>query len=81
MQSTANFDGKDYPVTGAPDFDTVVQKRIDTHTIEFTRKKAGKVASTATRVVSKDGKTSTVTDKGVNAKGEKFSNTLVYDKQ
>ncbi|HEV2666686.1 MAG TPA: hypothetical protein VG324_17340 [Blastocatellia bacterium] len=80
-QSTANFDGKDYPVTGNPDFDTVVQKRINANTIEFTRKKAGKVVSTATSVVSKDGKTRTGTEKGVNAKGEKISNTLVYEKQ
>ena len=81
IQSTANFDGKDYPVTGSPDFDTVAQKRINANTIEFTRKKAGKVVSTATRVASKDGKTHTLTDKGVNAKGEKISNTLVYEKQ
>lgn len=81
FQLTANFDGKDYPVTGVPDFDTVAQKRINANTVEFTRKKAGKVVSTATRVVSKDGKTSTLTDKGVNAKGEKFSNTAVFDKQ
>jgi hypothetical protein len=49
--------------------------------MEVTRKKAGKVVSTATSVVSKDGKTRTLTEKGVNAKGEKISNTLVYEKQ
>ena len=32
-------------------------------------------------VVSKDGKTLTLTAKGVNAEGEKFSNTGVFDKQ
>src|SRR5262245_18671452 len=79
--STANFDGKDYPVTGNADWDTIVRKRIDAYKMEMTRKKAGKVVSTATSVVSKDGKTRTVTEKGVNAKGEKISNTLVYDKQ
>ena len=80
-QSTANSDGKDYPVTGNPDWDTVARKRIDAYTMEITRKKAGKVVSTATSVVSKDGKTRTVTENGVNAKGVKISNTLVYDKQ
>jgi len=80
-QSTANYDGKDYPVTGNPNWDTVARKRIDAYKMEITRKKAGKVVSTATSVVSKDGKTRTVTEKGVNSKGEKISNTLVYDKQ
>jgi hypothetical protein len=81
FQFTANYDGKDYPVTGNPDQDTIAWKRIDAYKVESTRKKAGKVISTATRVTSKDGKTITLTEKGVNAKGEKFSNTLVSEKQ
>ena len=81
IQSTANYDGKDYPVTGDPNVDMIARKRIDAYKMEITRKKAGKVVSTATSVVSKDGKTRTVTEKGVNSKGEKISNTLVYDKQ
>jgi hypothetical protein len=81
FQSTANYDGKDYPVTGHPDVDTNAWKRIDANTFETTRKKAGKVVATATSVISKDGKTRTLTEKGVNAKGEKISNTLVFEKQ
>src|SRR5215475_6730011 len=81
VQYTANFDGKDYPVTGIPDWDTIARKRIDAYKMENTNKKAGKVVSTATNVVSKDGKTRTLTEKGVNAKGEKISNIEVYDKQ
>ena len=81
IQATTNYDGKDYPVTGDPNMDTIARKRIDAHTVEFTRKKAGKVVVTGTIVVSKDGKTLTLTEKGVNAKGEKLSNTVVYDKQ
>ena len=80
-QSTANYDGKDYPVTGIPDWDTIARKRIDAYKMEITHKKAGKVVSTATNVVSKDGKTRTLTEKGVNAKGEKISNIEVYDRQ
>jgi len=81
FQSTVNFDGKDNPVTGNPDVDTNAWKRIDAYTYETTRKKAGKVVATATSVISKDGKTRTLTEKGVNAKGEKISNILVFDKQ
>ena len=80
-QYTAKYDGKDYPVTGNPNWDSISLKRINANKVEFTRKKAGKVVGTGTRVVSKDGKTLTITAKGVNAKGEKTSSTAVYDKQ
>src|SRR5262245_23751630 len=72
IQFTANYDGKDYPVTGNPDWDTIAIKRIDAYKVEVTPKKAGKVVSTNTRVVSNDGKTMTITEIGVNAKGENF---------
>ena len=32
-------------------------------------------------VLSKDGRTRTVTQKGKDAKGQDFNNTIVYDKQ
>jgi hypothetical protein len=78
---TAMFDGKDHPVTGNPDYDATMMKRVDSHTIEFTRKKGGKVVQTATSAVAKDGKTRTVTMSGVNAKGEKVSSVAVYEKK
>ena len=78
---TASFDGKDHPVKGNPDWDSVAVKRIDSHTIEFTRKRGGKVVQTATSVVSKDGKTRTITATGVNAAGQKISTVGVYEKK
>jgi len=78
---TANYDGKDYPVTGNPDWDMVSLKRINANTVEFTRKRAGKVVQTATSVVSKDGKTRTITSTGVNAQGQKINNIGVYEKK
>lgn len=80
-QYTANYDGKDYPVAGQPDWDTTAVKRIDAYTVEFTRKRGGKVVQTGTNVVSKDGKTRTITAKGINAKGEKISNVTIWEKQ
>ena len=80
-QFTANFDGKDYPVTGSADYDAVALKRVDLHTIQFTRKKVGKVAQTGTIVVSMDGKTRTVTVDGTNARGEQVHSVSVYDKK
>jgi hypothetical protein len=78
---TANYDGKDYPVAGQPDWDAIALKRIDASTVEMSRKKAGKVVQTVTRVVSKDGKVYTSTAKGTNAKGETINNVLVFEKQ
>ena len=78
---TFNFDGKDYPVTGNPDFDMQSYKRVDANTLEFTRKKGGKIVQTGTNTVSKDGKTRSVAVTGTNAQGQKINNVVVYDKK
>jgi hypothetical protein len=44
-------------------------------------KKDGKVVSTETRVVAKDGKSYTTTVKGKTAKGEPIDVRMVFDKQ
>ena len=79
---TANYDGKDSKVTGNnPDADTVARTRIDANTVQTVSKKNGKVTTTQTSTVSADGKTRTVTTKGVNALGQQVSNVAIYDKQ
>ena len=78
---SGSYDGKDFPITGNPDADTISVKRVDDATAEATLRKAGQVVSTSTRVISKDGKVMTIKSKGTNAKGQKFQNTLVFDKQ
>jgi hypothetical protein len=80
-ETSAKFDGKDYPLTGSPIADTISMKRIDANTTERTYKKAGKVTSTSRRVVSRDGKTLTLTNKGTDAQGKPTSSVAVYDKQ
>lgn len=74
------LDGKDYPVTGSQDYDTVALKR-NGMTVEGVRKKGDKQVQTYSRVVSKDGKTMTVTTKGTNASGQTINNVAVYEKQ
>jgi hypothetical protein len=81
VQYTANFDGKDYPLTGSQIADMVSLKRIDARTTERTDKKGGKVAQTITRVVSQDGKTMTATVKGTNAQGQAVNNVVMFEKQ
>src|SRR5687767_9551002 len=75
---TVTFDGKEHPATGSPDFTTISAKRIDSHTIEYTRKGTGKVRQTATRTVSKDGKTATLTVVGVDGQGRKIDRIQIY---
>jgi hypothetical protein len=77
---TANFDGKPYPVTGNPDGDMVIAKRINPNTVETAYTLKGKPTTTNTRVVSADGKTLTVTSKGTNAQGQTVNNLQVFEK-
>jgi hypothetical protein len=78
---SAKYDGKDYPFKGNPDADTLSYKRIDANTVEAVTKKDGKTTITAKVVVSKDGKTRTLTMTGKNAKGQGVNNTVVYERQ
>jgi len=81
VEYTAKYDGKDYPVTGSPLFDSIAVKKINDHTAEATMKKGGKVVRSAKRDISHDGKVMIIIMTGTNEKGEKVHNKAVYDKQ
>jgi hypothetical protein len=76
-----SFDGKSYPVTGAPAYDASSYKQVNASTFEGTRTKAGKVVQTITIVLSADGKSRTVTTTGVDEKGQQINDVAIYDKQ
>ena len=78
---TGKFDGKDYPVTGDPTADMRSYKMVNDHTLALTNKKDGKPTLTGRIVVSKDGKSRTVSVNGKDADGKKVSSTAVFDKQ
>ena len=79
--SSAKYDGKEYPVTGAT-WDTVSVKQLDANTFTVENKKSGGKYHTKGRIViSKDGKTMTTTMKGTNAEGQPSSVTSVSEKQ
>jgi hypothetical protein len=78
---TADFDGKDNPISGSAIADTVALTRVDDRTTERTDKKGGQVVQRLTRVVAEDGRTMTVTVSGTNAQGQPFNNVLIFDKQ
>jgi hypothetical protein len=78
---TGKFDEKDYAVTGDPTSDMRSYKTVDTRTLTFENKKEGKVVLTGRIVISKDGKSRTVTTSGTDADGKKVESVAVYDKQ
>ena len=85
---TAKFDGKDNPTKPMLDgkanpnaADSVSYKKIDDNTYEATAKLKGKTLNTARHVISKDGKTRTVTTTGTNAQGQKLNDVTVFEKQ
>ena len=80
-QSTFKYDGKDYPITGSPDYDTLSLKRINGSTVKRTQKKAGQPVGPTTRTISAHSKVLTLSSKGTAAKGTPYDNVGVYDKQ
>jgi hypothetical protein len=78
---TGKFDGKDYPVTGDATSDVRSYRMINKNTLSLTGKKGGKVTLNGRIVVSRDGKSRTVTTTATNAQGKKVRNVAVYDKQ
>ena len=77
----AKYDGRDYPVKGDPGSDMVSLRRIDANTVDYIYKKGGKEVLSERAVVSKDGKTVTLTVKGRDAKGNAYEALVFYDKQ
>jgi len=78
-----NGDGKKYPTNGpVPNgADTVSTKRVDANTFMANFTKAGKHVETATFKLSKDGKTMTITAKGVLPSGQSLNNSTLWEKQ
>ena len=77
----SRLDGKDYPMKGSANYDTLNAVVVDDHTVRSEEKRAGKVVGIAVRKVSADGKVLTITDEGTSRKGQKFSQVLVFDRQ
>jgi hypothetical protein len=77
----SNLDGKDYPMEGSANYDTLNAVRVDALTVKSEEKRDGKVVGIAIRKLSPDGKVMTITDEGTNRKGLKFSQVLVFDRQ
>jgi hypothetical protein len=80
-QATYKLNGKDFPSMGNPDFDSLAGTQLDTDTVEFTLKRAGKEVGKIRRTVSKDGHTLTINFEITNASGVQTGALTVFDKQ
>jgi hypothetical protein len=80
-KSTLKYDGKDYAISGSPDYDTVSLKRLNGSTVRSETKKAGKAVGTTIRTISGHGKVLTLSAKFKDSKGVSHDNVAVYDKQ
>jgi hypothetical protein len=81
FEYSAAADGKDHPLSGNADGDTMSLRQISPSSVETTFKMKGKITVINVRTVSADGKTMTVTTKGTNAAGQKVNNLQVYEKK
>ncbi len=81
QQSTFKYDGKDYPITGSPDYDMLSLKRVNGTTVKSEMMKSGKHVGVTTRSVSDHGKVLTLTSRGKNAAGKHYETITVFDKQ
>jgi hypothetical protein len=79
--STFTYDGKPHSVSGPTDYDTIAVTRVGTNESKSDMIKSGKVVGHLGRVVSKDGKTMTVTVDATNANGAKIHDVAVYARQ
>ena len=80
-QSTFKYDGKDYPITGSPDYDTLTLKRLNGSSVRSDLKKSGKVVGTTIRTISGHGKVLTLSTRGKNSQGTAFDFVAVYDRK
>ena len=79
--STFKYDGKDYPITGSSDFDTLTGKKVNATTVKITLKKGEKVVGSGTRMFSAHGKVFTLSTKVKGADGKTYTSSMVFEKQ
>jgi hypothetical protein len=76
VEFVAEYDSMEYPVRGSADIDALSLTAIDTYTAEIALKHAGRDIGFARRVISRDGKTMTMTFSSGPTR-----NVTVYEKQ
>jgi hypothetical protein len=80
-KATVKYDGKDYPLAGNPNYDTLSLKRVNGTTVRTTLIRGGKVVGTMMRSVSDHGTVLTVSTTVTDPKGAAHNDVAVFDKQ
>lgn len=80
-QFVAKFDGPEVEVDGGQLGTIVSLKRIDLYTFDVIQKVKPGITMSGRHVISRDGKTMTVTQNVTNVDGLKLVNRVVYDKK
>lgn len=75
------FDGRDYPMTGAPGRDTLAMARIDDRVILGVYKKQGQVTYAFVRSLSADGRTMISRILGSGAQGQPINLEIIAEKR
>jgi hypothetical protein len=81
IQVKAKFDGKDYPITGAPGPYSAAYRRLDRDTIKAVVKWDGKAVGQETGVLSPDGKSLAVIYYTTDATGNPVTLIAVFEKK
>jgi len=81
QQSTFKYDGKSYPMSGAPDYDALSLQRANDGMVKSTLLRAGKPVGTTIRTISMHGKVMTLSTKLKDVTGQRNEMIAVYDKQ
>ncbi len=71
-------DGADHDLTGEQDYETLAVKQVDDKTVQFTRKKAGRVVNESTDTVSPDGNTLSVEYKDFLPEGQPTTGKIIF---
>jgi hypothetical protein len=79
--STFTCNGQPHAVTGVPAIDARSCRNTDPYTQQFTNMKGGRATTSGTLVISRDGRTMTITTRGLSSDGRQLDNVTVYDKQ
>ena len=78
---TAKYDGKDNPLKGNANYDTISLRLTDPKTRIAVYKKGGMVVRMSRTTVSADGKSGVTEDVGAYGTGPAFHNATFFDKQ
>ncbi len=71
-------DGADHEVAGDKEYDTLAVKQVNDKTVQFTRKKKGKLVSESRDTVSPDGNTRTSEFKEYPPEGQPMSGKIIF---